>query len=344
MKAVVMRNRGLVVDQVPDPEPLEGEVLVRTLACGICGSDLHALQYAETLVNAARETGSPFQLDLNRDVVMGHEFCCEVVDYGPRTDASVPRGRLVVSIPVVFRGGTLQAVGYSNEVPGGYGELMVLSTALMLAVPNGLPPEHAALTEPMAVGVHAVSKANLQAWDCPLVIGCGPVGLAVIAALKLRHAEPIVAADFSPMRRALAGHMGADVVVDPAVTSPFEAHRQAARARPAVIFECVGAPGILHDIMRYAPHGARVIVVGVCMQPDRILPIYGINKELSMQFVLGYTPEEFAATLRHIAEGEIDVAPLVTGKVGLDEVPGAFVELARPDQHAKILVTPVAHP
>jgi len=340
MKAVVMRNKRLVVDEVADPEPLEGEVLVRTLACGICGSDLHALQHADKLVEAARDSGVPFTLDPQRDVVMGHEFCCEVLDYGPRTPASLPVGQRVVSMPLVFRGGGIQGVGYSNEVPGGYGELMVLSAALLLPVPNGLPSEHAALTEPMAVGMHAVAKAHMQAWDCPLVIGCGPVGLAVIAALKLRGSEPIVAADFSPTRRALAEHMGAHVVVDPAVTSPFDTFRQVAQARPAVIFECVGVPGILHEILRRAPHGARIIVAGVCMELDRIAPIYGINKELSIQFVLGYTPEEFAATLRHLAEGDIDVAPLVTAKVPLEGVPQAFEELAQPDRHAKVLVTP----
>ncbi|MCX8071799.1 MAG: zinc-binding dehydrogenase [Candidatus Binatia bacterium] len=340
MRAVVMRKQRLVVDEVPDPEPQEGEVLVRTLACGICGSDLHALQHADKLVEAARETGTPFSLDLERDVVMGHEFCCEVLDYGPRTAVTFPRGQRVVSMPLVFRGGGILGVGYSNEVPGGYGELMILSAALLLAVPNGLAAEHAALTEPMAVGVHAVAKAHMQSWDCPIVIGCGPVGLAVIAALKLRGAEPIVAADFSPTRRALAERMGAHVVVDPREQSPFAAYRQAAAGRPAVVFECVGVPGILQDIFRQAPHGARVIVAGVCMEPDRISPIYGINKELAVQFVLGYTPEEFAQTLRHIAEGEIEVAPLVTGQVGLAEVPAAFHELSQPDRHAKIIVRP----
>ncbi len=340
MRAVVMRKQQLVVDEIPDPEPLEGEVLVRTLACGICGSDLHTLQHADKLVEAARDTGAPFHLDLERDVVMGHEFCCEVLDYGPRTTATLPRGQRVVSMPLVFRGGGIQGVGYSNEVPGGYGEYMVLSAALLLPVPNGLATEHAALTEPMAVGVHAVAKAHLQAWDCPLVIGCGPVGLAVVAALKLKGVEPIIAADYSPTRRALAEKMGAHVVVDPHEQSPFAVYRERAGGRPAVIFECVGVPGILQDIFRHAPHGARVIVAGVCMEMDRIAPIYGINKELSLQFVLGYTPEEFAQTLRHIAEGEIDVAPLVTGRVGLDEVPAAFHELAQPERHAKIIVTP----
>ena len=340
MRAAVMRNSQLVVDTIPDPVPAEGEVLVKTLACGICGSDLHALKHAHKMVEMAKETGAPFVLDVTRDVVMGHEFCAAVVDYGPRSSGAVRPGDRVVSMPLLFRGGRMEGVGYSNEAPGGYGELMTLSAALVLPVPNGLSTEHAALTEPMAVGVHAVAKARLEPSDAALVVGCGPVGLAVIAALKLKGVEPIVAADFSPMRRALAQRMGAHVVLDPAERPALEAFVEAANMRPAVIFECVGVPGILHQIMRGAPLGARIVVAGVCMEDDVIKPMLGINKELAVQFVLGYTPEEFASTLQAIAEGQIDVAPLVTGRVGVDGVPAAFDTLAKPDQHCKILVEP----
>jgi len=329
-----------VVDTLPDPTPRDGEALVKTLACGICGSDLHALKHADKMVEAARETGAPFSLDVTRDVVMGHEFCAEVVDYGPNTNGPASPGERVVSMPLLFRDGRIEGVGYSNEVPGGYGELMTLSAALVLPVPNGLATEHAALTEPMAVGVHAVAKARLEPADAPLVIGCGPVGLAVIAALKLKGAEPIVAADFSPMRRALAARMGAHVVIDPAERPTVEAWREVAGMRPAVIFECVGVPGLLRQAMRDAPIGGRVVVAGVCMEDDVIKPMVGINKELSVQFVLGYTPDEFAQTLQEIAAGRIDVAPLVTGKVGVEGVAGAFDALAKPDAHAKILVEP----
>ncbi len=340
MRAAVMRNSKLVVDHVPDPEPQEGEVLVRTLACGICGSDLHALKHADKMVEIAHETGAPFVLDITRDIVMGHEFCAEVVDYGPNTGGAVRAGDRVVSMPILFRGGRIEGVGYSNEAPGGYGELMTLSSAMLLAVPNGLATEHAALTEPMAVGIHAVNKARMESHDAPLVIGCGPVGLAVIAALKLQGIEPIVASDFSPMRRALAERMGAHVVVNPAERRAIDAFNEAANMRPAVIFECVGIPGLLHQVMREAPLGARIVVAGVCMEDDVIKPMLGINKELNLQFVLGYTPEEFAQTLQAIADGRIDVAPMITGRVGVDGVPGAFDTLAKPDTHAKILVEP----
>jgi threonine dehydrogenase-like Zn-dependent dehydrogenase len=110
--------------------------------------------------------------------------------------------------------------------------------------------------------------------------------------------------------------------------------------RPAVVFECVGVPGVLDQVMAASPRGTRIVVVGVCMEADTIHPMLGISKELNLQFVLGYTADEFAATLRHIAEGEIPTEPLVTGTVGVEGVARAFEELGSPERHAKILVEP----
>lgn len=354
MRAAVMRHHELVVDELPIPEPGPGEVLVKTLACGICGSDLHALRYGDEFVETSRRTGGVFDMDLQRDVVMGHEFCAEIVEHGPATQATLSAGTPVCSMPVLLRAAGALTLGYSNDHPGGYGEYMRLTESLLLPVPNGLAPAHAALTEPMAVGAHAVAMARLATDDVPLVIGCGPVGLAVIAGLKARDARPIIAADYSVRRRELALTMGADIVVDPAVDSPYTSWRDAAvitktklkpwakgpSTRPAVIFECVGVPGVIDQIMERAPRHARVVVVGVCMQQDHFHPVYAINKELNLQFVLGYTRDEFAATLRMIAEGVTDVAPLITATVAVDGVAGAFNDLVSPDRHAKILVEP----
>ena len=107
-----------------------------------------------------------------------------------------------------------------------------------------------------------------------------------------------------------------------------------------VVFEAVGVPGLIDELIRQAPPQSRLVVVGVCMGADRITPFWGIGKEINIQFVLGYDPQEFNDTLRAIAEGQIDVAPLITGEVGLDGVPGAFAELADPERHCKILVVP----
>ena len=359
MRAAIMRDRQMIVDEIGVPEPQAGEVLVKTLACGICGSDLHALEHFDQFTSYADE-GIGSGLDPARDLVMGHEFCAEILDYGPGPAPAnrLRRGARVCSMPMLIRNADGMAVGYSNEVPGGYGERMLLSEALLLPVPEGLPTDHAALTEPMAVGLHAVEKASLTSEDVPLVIGCGPVGLAVIAALKLKGAGPIVAADFSPARRALAETMGADIVIDPASGSPYESWRDAARASaqgaraevnpltgerllpPGIFFECVGVPGVIDQMMVGAERGCRFVIVGVCMESDPIRPLLAIGKELNLQFVLGYTPEEFAATLGHIAEGRIPVAPLITGHVGIDGVAQAFRDLKNPEAHAKIVVEP----
>jgi threonine dehydrogenase-like Zn-dependent dehydrogenase len=358
MRAAVMRNKKLVVADVPVPQPGPGEVLVKTLACGICGSDLHALKFAEKLVEGARRSGGAFVMDLKRDIVMGHEFCAEVVDFGPNTQKRFKVGQRVCSMPVLIRPTGVETVGYSNENPGGYGELMRLTEGLLLEVPNGLSTERAALTEPMAVGYHAVQMAHLTADDAPLVIGCGPVGLSVIAALKMQGRHPIVAADFSARRRELALQMGADAVIDPKEKSPYASWKEMAAykdpskapplppwmpgpaLRPAVIFECVGVPGVIESIMMGAPSHARVVVVGVCMERDSFEPMFGINKELNLQFVLGYSAEEFATTLHNLAEGKVSGDPLITGKVGVEGVAQAFQDLGSPERHAKIIVEP----
>ncbi|WGS22725.1 MULTISPECIES: zinc-binding dehydrogenase [unclassified Bradyrhizobium] len=358
MRAAIFRNGEIVVDTLPEPKPGAGQVLVKSLACGICGSDLHARKHAHRMVELTKFFPGRQPMDLSRDVVFGHEFCCEILDYGADTTRKLKPGTKVCSVPALLTPEGPRGVGYSNENVGGYAEQMLLSEALLLEVPNGLAAEHAALTEPLAVGVHAVAKADIRGGEVPLVIGCGPVGLAVIAALKIKGLGPIVAADYSPARRRLAEKMGADVVVDPAKTQPYAswaehaqmtAEEKAARPplqamlpalKPALIFECVGVPGVLQQVFEGAPRDARIIVVGVCMETDRSEPMLGILKELNVQYVLGYTPEEFAFSLRLIAEGQVDAASLVTGCVGIDGVAQAFADLANPEAHTKILVEP----
>jgi 2-desacetyl-2-hydroxyethyl bacteriochlorophyllide A dehydrogenase len=243
-------------------------------------------------------------------------------------------------MPVVADQRGIHAVGYSNDYPGGYAERMLLSAGLLLQVPNGLDARRAALTEPMAVGVHAVNRSSIAPGSAALVIGAGPVGLAVIAALRLKGIEPIVAADFSARRRQLASTMGAHEVVDPREEPAIDAWRRVDGRRPLVIFEAVGVPGVIDQAMRAAPSQTEIVVVGVCMETDHVQPFMGITKELTVKFSMAYDPMEFASTLQSIAEGALDVSPLITGTVGIDDVPQAFTDLANPDAHAKIVVEP----
>jgi len=356
MRAVVRRDKRLVCDEIADPTPGPGQVLVRTLCCGICGSDLHALHSFEHMVELGARAGGGMNVDPSQDMVFGHEFCAEVLDHGPDTTRALTAGTRVVAMPIAIGPGGFETVGYSNRYPGGFGERMVLTESTLLEAPNGLSEDRAALTEPFAVGEHAVAQSSAAADTVNLVIGCGPVGLAVIAALKVRGLGPVIAADFSPARRRVAEAMGADVVIDPAAESPyarwseygvlassaerFAAFLEGRAGKRAIIFECVGVPGLLQSVMEGAPTGAQVVVAGVCMAPDTIEPFIAINKQLELRFVLGYSPEEFAGTLGHIAEGRIDVAPVITDTVGLEGVAGAFAALGDPEAQCKVMVRP----
>jgi threonine dehydrogenase-like Zn-dependent dehydrogenase len=225
--------------------------------------------------------------------------------------------------------------------------------------------------------LHAVRRSEIKKRDTAIVIGCGPVGLAVICHLKALGVTTIVASDFSPGRRELATRCGADTVVDPAVDSPFDkagkgvvtefsglaelglgsmeklrklpgwAHIYravdvlgAAGPKRPVIFECVGVPGMIDGIIAAAPLNSRVVVVGVCMGSDRLRPSMALGKEIDLRFVFAYTPLEFRDTLYMLADGKLDASPVVTGTVGLDGVAAAFDALGDPERHAKILVDP----
>ena len=378
MKAVSCQQAELSVVERETPTPGKGQVLIDVLRCGICGSDLHARHHCDELAEVMAETGYDDFMRSEESVVFGHEFCGEVAEHGPGCRKTAPAGAPVVAVPLLRRGAEVHATGLSTRAPGAYAEQMLVEESLAFPVPNGLSPDIAVLTEPMAVGWHAVKRGEVSKRQTAIVIGCGPVGLAVILLLKANGVRSVVASDLSPGRRALAKACGADIVVDPASESPYttgaseghldsipgaldtvvgvveKAHRlrlpwwhiwraaEAVGAKPKspVVFECVGVPGIIDGIIAEAPLFTRVVVVGVCMGADRLRPSMAINKEIDMRFVVGYTPAEYRETLHKLAEGKVDATPLVTGTVSLEGVDGAFSALGDPETHAKILIDP----
>jgi threonine dehydrogenase-like Zn-dependent dehydrogenase len=355
MRAAVTRGGRLVVDEVSDPVPSSGHVVVRSLSAGICGSDLHALGDFAHFTSLMDSVGVP-ALDPTADCVFGHEFCAEIVEHGPDTAGALPVGTRVCSVPILVGPTGVEQIGYSNHYPGALAEHLVLQELLLLPVPDALDTDTAALTEPLAVGEHAVGLADLAEGQPCLVVGCGPVGLAVIAALKGRGHGPVLAADFSPTRRRLAEAFGADVVLDPAAGSPHErwsdygvprtvmerigASMLGGTSHDPVVFEAVGVPGMLQSLIAEAPPHSRIVVVGVCMHTDSIEPFMAVTKEMELRFSFGYTPEEFAATLGRLAAGVPGAEQLVTASVDLAGVPGAFATLRTPGEHGKILVKP----
>jgi threonine dehydrogenase-like Zn-dependent dehydrogenase len=348
MKAVVLRGGAFVIDEKPDPVPGRGQILVATKSCGICGTDLHARHHLDGFLDGLRRSGSPIPTDPSRDVIFGHEFCGEVLDHGPDTDTRLRPGTLIVGLPFVTGPRGADYVGYSNDFPGGFAEQMVLTEKLAYPVPNGLDATHAALTEPFAIGVHAVGRAAVQIPEGAviMVVGCGPIGLSVIAALKARGHGPVIGVDYSPARRRFAEAVGADETVDAARETQAEiwARSGTGKGRRPVVFECVGRPGVVKAIIAEVPPRAVVVVVGNVLEESAIDQVVAFNKEIDICFTQNYAPAEFRETLHAIAEGRIDVSPVLTGVIGPGDVEDAFAALADPETHAKIVLSFETHP
>jgi threonine dehydrogenase-like Zn-dependent dehydrogenase len=378
MRAVIVHEGVLGVAEVPTPEPGPGQIRLRVTRAGICGSDLHVRLNADVSADVAAEVGYADFMRAKQRIVMGHEFTGVIDAYGPGCRRRWAPGRPVVALPLIRHDGEIQMVGLSERAPGAYAEYVLVAEDATMPVPDGVPADMAALTEPLAVARHAVGRGDVRRRDTAVVIGCGPIGLALILTLRHLGVRHIVASDYSAGRRELAWACGADVVVDPATEPPWgvlgdgpvmtapELYStgldalHALRGVPGlpwwsvmsagqrlglgpagvVVFECVGVPGVIEEIVTNAPFRSRVVVVGVCMEPDTVRPTMAVNKEIDLRFSFYYDPAEFRATLHVIARRTIDPRPLLTGIVGLDGVAGAFEELGRAGRHAKILVDP----
>ncbi len=333
MRAVVSRAPGeLVVESVPDPTPGPGQVVLRVSACGICGSDLHLHQHRF----------------LPPGAILGHEFCGEAME----TAGTLRAGTLLCAIPNLSCGAcercrsglgayctkqTPIGLGLPN---GAFAEYVAVAAHEIVRVPEGVDRELAALVEPLAVGLHAVNASRLRRGERCLVIGAGPIGLAI--ALWARHfgAREVIVSERAPGRRALAEKLGATGVADPQREDLPALLEQKAPGGADVVFEAVGAPGLIEESLARARFRGRVIVAGVCMGPDSLRPVQGIAKEAALQFVLAYERDDFQYTLDMLEQGRIDPAPLITDRIALGGVPGAFAALAAPQAQGKVLVCP----
>ncbi len=225
MRAVVCTNAELEVVDRPEPEPGRGQVRLEVLRCGICGSDLHARHGIDEWADLAARAGYDRFGRSDEPIVFGHEFCGEVAEYGPKCARATSRpGRRSSRCRCCAAASGVDTVGLSVHAPGAYAEQVLVEESLMLPVPNGLAPDVAALTEPMAVAWHAVRRGEVGKRHVAIVIGCGPVGLGVILMLKAKGVRTVVASDFSPgppragdgLRRRRRRRPGADA-------SPFTA-------------------------------------------------------------------------------------------------------------------------
>ena len=340
MKAAVFKEVGkpLEVETVADPQPDPRGLVMKVGYCGICGTDLHATREGLTTACCGQ--------------ILGHEYVGEIVEVGREAEGNWQVGERVCAMPFIACGHCLPcAAGRFFEcqdkkvagvdAPGGFAEYVATGARETMRLPDGLDLERAALIEPLAVGIHAVRVAGVKAGSRIMVMGAGPIGLTVALWARFFGAREVVVSELAESRAALAQKMGATSVVQPELSAGAEGLLQqfsdAAGGPPDVSFESVGAPALLQQCLEMAPQRGKIVPVGVCEQPDAIMPFMGLIKELQIQFAIAYTRDDFDTCLAMLAEGRIDVSPMVTDIVSLEQLPGAFEDLRSPSHQCKVL-------
>ncbi len=335
MKAAVFKKRDeMAVINVPSPTAGAGEVVLKVHDCGICGSDLHAVQYG---------------IGMPPDTVMGHEFCGEIHALGPGVSGYQPGDR-VTSLPYVACGvcawctrddamhcSKLRSLGL-GQLPGAYAEFVACSAASLLKLPANVSSRAGALVEPLSVGLHGVNHSTIEPGMGVVVMGAGPIGLSTLIWAKAKGASAVVVSELAPGRTEIAMKLGADAVVNPTHDDPSEALKAITGRPPEIVFECIGVKSTLGAAIGMVGRHGQVVVIGVCMEADSIYPLTCVMKEVQISFALAYTRGEFQETIDALSKGTIDATPMITDVINVDQVPEMFTALKRPGTRAKVMV------
>jgi threonine dehydrogenase-like Zn-dependent dehydrogenase len=341
MRALVLADFWkLTVEDVPEPEPGPGDVLIEIVATGICGSDLHGY----TGENGRRVRGQ----------VMGHETVGRVLAVDPAAGTDLAVGDAVAVNPVLWCGECRQCgtgreqscpdkriIGVAPELTSAFAERMTVPARNAVKLPAGMPVEHGALVEPLAVGHHALVRGDCRAGEAVLVLGGGPIGQACVLAARRQGADRVAVSEPAPHRRELNARLGA-AVVDPSVPDDFAAAVHAALdGEPTLVVDAVGSPQTLAAAFACAPIGTTVVLVGMGA-PTLDVAAYEIStKERSVVGSFCYSAAEFRDTAQWAATVPDRLAALIEGRTDLDGGPASFEALARgTDPASKVLVFP----
>ena len=340
MRAAVFEGAGnpLVIREVEVPQPGPGQMLIRVHRCGICGSDLH-------LTDTHSRWNPP------AGTVLGHEFAGEIVALGEGTHHDWREGDRIASLPYIGCGRCIHCLSGepfhcpdvlrlpTGDLVGGYGEYAVVGAAESVRLLDSVSWEEGAFTEPLAVGLHAVANAGLKPGMPVLVLGAGPVGLAVAACARAFGAGPVIVSARSDRRADLAVTMGATAFL-PNDEYLAERFAKIAGGPPEILFECVGTPGLLDRCSELVAPKGTIVMAGACNGDDTLYGIVPTVKELRFQFVACYTRREFALAQHMIARGTIDPMPMFDGIVSLAELPTTFEQLREDKSPCKLMVDP----
>ncbi len=349
MRAAIFDRGRFTVGDFPLPPLRDGQIRVRPIANGICGTDLSAWRHTEEFLAATGETNQDlYRFDAKRPLVFGHEFTAEVAELGSGVGEFSVGQKLFVLPAVADSDGVLRCVGFANDYPGGMGTEAIVMGWMHVPV-DGVDPVLAATLEPVATGTNGARQTGLTEGGAALVTGVGPVGLGAVIELAARGASTIVVSDPSVKRREIALAYGATAAVDPRETDPVQVWQDLAPQGARMhLVEASGAPGVFVNLLNSVPPHSVIAVVGGSTEIEMFRPITAVMKSLTVRFVSGpaYGETRYEAVWRayeHLRDGRYDPALMVTAYTGLAGARKAFEALCPGEgatEQVKILILP----
>jgi len=336
MRAASLRGpHDMAIVELDRPEPDDGEVLVRLLANGICGSDLHFWR--------AGPAGPPG--------VLGHEMCGEIVATGRAVDASLlgARGAIWAGNSCGVCARCVAGLGHFCEAPpnslggfragmlGGLAEYVRVEPDRVLVDDHGLDPAIVTLAEPIGNAIRSLDRAGVRDARHVVVLGCGPLGLAHVAVARALGIPTIVAVEGRSRRAAAAARLGADEVLAPS-DDVARSIAQRFGVGPDLVVECVGSPATTYLGGAILRPGGTMLLMGICGEAFRVNTYRWIEKELTIRTSVGTGAAEQRRALGWLQDATIDGASLISSRISLDEVPEAFAALDAGSDEVKVVV------
>jgi L-iditol 2-dehydrogenase len=331
MKAAYYAGKGgaITIEDLPDPEPGPGELLIRVHRCGICGTDLSMTK------------GDLWDYGAGQ---FGHEFAGEIIGMGKGVEG-FRRGQKISVVPSGACGLCAGCTGGGNHVmcrsadsaARGFAEMATLPAGLAVKLPDTLSMADGALIEPLAVSLYGVRMAPMKPGDRVLVLGGGTVALYAIYWARRLGAGKIVAASRSARRKDMCLAMGADAFVPFGDAETGEV-AEALGGAPDIVFECVGAEGMLGKAITHAKIYGHVTSLGFCTHPDPVMPAMAAYKCVTLQFLVGYRMEEFTFSADQMDKGHHDPKVIISRTVALDDLPAMMTQLRGSNSETKVHV------
>jgi len=329
MKAAICTEpHKIVIQDVETPKPRGNEVLIQVKACAICKSDLSGYLGKHPLMECP--------------IILGHECSGVIADVGPEVKHAKV-GRRVAVETFFYVCGTcagcktgrynvcknVKIIGHN--VPGAFAEYCLANGDFVFEIPENVSFEHAALTEPLSCGVHAVKRCGIQIGDFVVILGVGAIGLFVLQVAKASGAEVLVA-DLMPFKLDMARKLGADHVVDARSRDTLEAVMEATNGDGAdCVIEAAGTPETLKLMVDVARSGATLMPIGFTGKPLDEINLGRVTLgEMTLLGMLGFC-RDFPTSLKLMSRGQIDIPSMITHKFKLEEVEKGIQMMQDPD-------------